>query len=122
MKKQLTTQIITTTAGEDVEFTIGSDNIFADLDLPDAEELLLKSQLIGQIGVMVRERGWTPAQAAEATGLTQAKISNLLRGRLEGFSVEKLFEILNRLGYDVEVRIKPRKRAMGQARTTLIAA
>lgn len=110
-------------AGEVVEYTIGSDNVFADLDLPDADELLLKSQLISQISTLVQERGWNQAQAAAHTGLTQPKVSNLLRGRIGGFSVEKLFEVLNRLGCDVEVRVTPRKaKTPGQTRAVLRAA
>jgi len=123
MKKTLKTETFINSAGETVEYTIGSGNVFADLELPDAEELFLKSQLISQISTIVRERGWNQAQAAAATGLTQPKISNLLRGRIGGFSVEKLFSVLNRLGCDVEVRVKPPKaKSPGQTRAVLKVA
>jgi predicted XRE-type DNA-binding protein len=53
----------------------------------------------------LEEKEWTQAEAAEAVGLDQPKVSHLLRGRLVGFSVDRLLNILNRLGHNVEVRI-----------------
>src|SRR5947209_14944890 len=87
------------------EHTQSSGNIFADLGLPDADERMLKAQLAVQIRRFIDEKGWTQTEAAEAVGLDQPKVSYLLRGRLAGFSVDRLLNILNRLGHSVEVRI-----------------
>jgi len=85
--------------------TRSSGNVFADLELPDADERMLKAQLAVQIRRFIEEKGWTQTEAAEAVGLDQPKVSYLLRGRLAGFSVDRLLSILNRLGHSVEVRI-----------------
>jgi predicted XRE-type DNA-binding protein len=87
------------------EYTRGSGNVFADLGLPDADERMLKAQLAVQIRRFIEAKGWTQTEAAEAVGLDQPKVSHLLRGRLAGFSVDRLLNILNRLGHSVEVRI-----------------
>ncbi|MDQ5854409.1 MAG: helix-turn-helix domain-containing protein [Chloroflexota bacterium] len=97
------------------EVTMGSDNIFADLALPNPEERLLKAQLTLQIQRFIEQKDWTQAQVAAIIGLTQPQVSNLLRGRLAGFSVERLFSILVRLGHDVEVRIVEKERAAAEA-------
>lgn len=88
-----------------MEHTRGSDNVFADLCLPDADERMLKVQLAIQIRRFIEAKGWMQVDAAEAVGLDQPKVSHLLRGRLAGFSVDRLLNILNRLGHSVEVRI-----------------
>jgi predicted XRE-type DNA-binding protein len=88
-----------------VEHTRSSGNVFADLGLPDADERLLKAQLAIQIRRFIEAKGWTQVETAEAVGLDQPKVSHLLRGRLAGFSVDRLLNILNRLGHSVEVRI-----------------
>ena len=96
-------------AGRKIEVIEGSGNVFADLGLEDASELKAKSGLIFEIGRVIEERGLTQAQTVELIGLDQPKVSNLLRGKLTGFSTDRLLKILNALGQDVEimVRIKP---------------
>ena len=88
-----------------MEHNQSSGNIFTDLELPDADERMLKAQLAVQIRRFIEEKGWTQTEAAEAVGLDQPKVSHLLRGRLAGFSVDRLLSILNRLGHSIEVRI-----------------
>ncbi len=99
---------------------IGSGNVFADLGLPDAEQLLLKAELTSKIVQLIEKRGWTQAQTAERTGLDQPKVSRLLRGQLSGFSADRLFAILNRLGHSVEVRISPKERAPEKSHTRVM--
>lgn len=89
----------------------GSGNVFADLGFEDAEERLLKAELATKIAQLIEKKGWTQAQTAERTALDQPKVSRLLRGQLSGFSADRLFAILNRLGHSVEVRISPKERA-----------
>jgi predicted XRE-type DNA-binding protein len=88
----------------------GSGNVFADLGFRDAAERLLKAKLATKIAQLIEKKGWTQAQTAERTGLDQPKVSHLLRGRLSGFSADRLFAILNRLGHSVEVRISAKER------------
>ena len=89
---------------------VGSGNVFADLGLPDAEERLLKAKLTSEIAQLIEKKGLTQVQAAERMGLDQPKVSRLLRGKLSGFSADRLLTILNRLGHSVEVRISPKER------------
>jgi len=101
------------------EYEIGSGNVFADLDLPDAEELQLKSSLISEIGKLMKERRLTQTQLAALPDLDQPRVSRLLRGHLDEFSVEKLLSIVNRLGHRVEVKISERVCAPAEARTVV---
>lgn len=97
------------------EMTDSSGNVFADLGLPDADVRALKSTLAIHIRLLIEAQGWTQAEAAAQLGLDQPKISHLLRGRLQGFSLERLLTIVNRLGHDIEVRIDPEEVAPEQA-------
>ena len=93
-----------------------SGNVFADLELPNPEERFAKAELARKIGEIVAERQLTQVEAAELLGIDQPKISALLRGRLGGFSFERLMRFLTILGRDVEivVRTKPGKRRHGE--------
>jgi len=66
------------------------------------------------------KKGLTQAQAAERIALDQPKVSQLLRGQLSGFSADRLFAILNRLGHSVEVRISSKERAPEKSHTRVI--
>lgn len=70
---------------------------FADLGLEDAPELNLKAAIVGQINSILRHRHLTQVQAAELLDLPQPKISALKNGKLRGFSLEKLLEIMVKL-------------------------
>ncbi len=107
---------------DELDYTVSSGNVFADLGLPDADERMLKAQLAIQIRRFIEAKGWTQTEAAEVIGLDQPKVSHLLRGRLSGFSAERLFAVLNRLGHSVEVRIEAVERAPGKARPRVMFA
>lgn len=92
---------------EDVEVETGSDNVFADLGLPDAEKLKIKSGLAIEIARAVRRLGLTQEEAGRRMGLAQPKVSNLMRGDFSNFSERRLMDCLQRLGYDIEIRVKP---------------
>ena len=98
----------------------GSGNVFADLGFRDAEERLLKAKLATKIAQLIEEKGWTQTQTAERIGLDQPKVSHLLRGRLSGFSADRLFAILNRLGRSIEVRISAKERAPEKTHTRVM--
>src|SRR5215213_9448631 len=96
---------------------VSSGNVFADLGFQDAEERLLKAKLATKIAQLIEKKGLTQAQAAERIALDQPKVSRLLRGQLSGFSADRLFAILNRLGHSVEVRISARERSPEKSHT-----
>lgn len=99
---------------------MGSGNVFADLGLPDAEECLLKAKLATRISQLIEEKGLTQAQTAERIALDQPKVSRLLRGQLSGFSADRLFAVLNRLGHSVEVRISAKERPPEKSHTRVM--
>jgi predicted XRE-type DNA-binding protein len=102
---------------------VGS-NIFAELGRPDADELLAKAELARAVRRLIAERSLTQTAAAALLGVMQPDISNLHRGRLAGFSMERLYRFLNALGQDVQiiVRPKPRSRVHATIRTAVKAA
>ena len=102
-------------------YEIGSGNVFADLGLPNPEELLAKADLAHRIHVLITDRKLTQRRAAELLGIDQPKVSALIRGRLEGFSTERLFRFLNLLDQDVEIIIRPKRRSKDQARIQVMA-
>jgi predicted XRE-type DNA-binding protein len=98
-----------------------SDNVFADLGFRNAEARLLKAKLATKIAQLIEKKGWTQAQTAERTALDQPKVSRLLRGQLSGFSADRLFAVLNRLGHSVdEVRISAKERAPEKSHTRVM--
>ena len=99
---------------------LGTGNVFADIGLEDSEELLLKAKLVAKISQLIEKKGLTQAEIAKRTGLDQPKVSRLLRGHLSGFSADRLFAILNRLGHSVEVRISARERAPEKSHTRVL--
>jgi predicted XRE-type DNA-binding protein len=96
--------------------TEGTTNVFADLGLAHSDELLAKARLASMISDLVEDRGLTQAEAAKLLGTTQPKVSNLVNGRLEGFSLERLARFLNMLDRDVEIVVTPRSRSRQAAR------
>jgi predicted XRE-type DNA-binding protein len=104
------------------EIVRSSGNVFADLGFRDAEERMWKAQLAIKISRLMQSKGWTQAQAAERVGLDQPRVSQLMRGGLSGFSADRLFAILNRLGYNVEVRISTKEQSPEKTRTRVMIA
>jgi len=99
-----------------VKFERGSGNVYADLGFKDADAMLVKAELFLAIRSIIKGRKLTQGQAAELVGLTQPKLSNLLRGEFHGVSERRLMDCLTRLGRDVEIVIteKPRSRPDGR--------
>jgi predicted XRE-type DNA-binding protein len=90
-----------------------SGNVFADLGFPKAEaaHLLIRTDLMIQLGKLIKERGLTQQHAAKALGVTQPRISDLVRGRIDLFTIDTLVEMLERLGVAVTVKTRRRVRA-----------
>jgi predicted XRE-type DNA-binding protein len=98
-----------------------SGNVFADMGLPDADELDTKVRLGAAICRIVERRKLTQVEVAAALGINQPKVSALLHYKLEGFSVERLMRFLTALGHDVEIVVKA-KRSTRSARLAVRAA
>jgi len=91
-----------------------SGNVFADLELPQADECRAKSELAVRIFKIIKHRKLTQAAAGKILGINQPKVSALLHGRLQGFSTDRLFRFLNALGCDVQITASaPRRRSHG---------
>lgn len=88
---------------EQVQFVESSGNIFADLGLPNPEERLAKAELARAIRKIIAERDLTQAQAGAILGIAQPNVSDLIRGKLARFSVEKMMEFLTALGRDIKI-------------------
>jgi len=92
---------------------IKTGNVFADLGYADAKERTLKVELALEVNRVLKQRKLKQAQAAELLGIVQPHVSDLVRYRLNRFSVERLMQFLTQLGRDVEIRIakRPARRA-----------
>ncbi len=92
---------------------MSSGNVYADIGVPDAEEMLLKAQLASRIADMIQGKGLTQSQAAELLGIPQPKLSLMLRGQFRGISEAKMLECLARLGRDIRIVIGPEHAGIG---------
>lgn len=94
-----------------------SNNVFADLRVPDAEAHLLKAQLVVRVQEVIRSRKLTQARAAELMSVSQPDVSRMLKGQFREMSVERLVLFLTRLGCAVDIVVKPsNKRAFAAIR------
>ncbi|MEB0140464.1 MULTISPECIES: helix-turn-helix transcriptional regulator [unclassified Undibacterium] len=91
----------------------GSDNVFADLGLPDADKLKIKTGLLIEIRKAMKNLGLTQKDAAKRMGITQPKVSDMMRGDFSNLSERKLMDCLTRLGYDIEIKVRPAKAEIG---------
>ena len=98
---------------DDVEVHSSSGNVFADLGLADADKLKIKTGLVIEIRKAMRTLGLTQQAAAKRMGITQPKVSDMMRGDFTNLSERKLMDCLTRLGYDVEISVRPAKTETG---------
>jgi predicted XRE-type DNA-binding protein len=103
-----------------VEHTVSSGNVFADLGLREADDLLAKAALVHQIASIARHRHLTQAETASLLGTTQPKVSDLFVGKLGGFSMERLIRYLNALDRDVKIVVAPKPRNSTRARLEVV--
>jgi predicted XRE-type DNA-binding protein len=97
-----------------IEIEDSSGNVFADLGLPDANRLKIKSGLVIEITRAVRRLGLTQEEAGQRMGIPQPKVSGMMRGDFANLSERKLMECLNRLGYDIEIKVHPAVEPIGR--------
>jgi predicted XRE-type DNA-binding protein len=98
---------------KNVEVHRGSDNVFADLGLADAEKLKIKTGLVIEIRKALKTRGLTQQEAAKLMGVTQPKVSDMMRGDFTNLSERKLMDCLTRLGFDIEIKVRPARADVG---------
>ena len=90
-------------------YEIGSRNVFKDIGVPNAEEHLVKAQLVFKIGGIMKQRRLKQVEAADLLGIRQPDVSKMLRGEFRQFSVERLLRFLVALNQDVEIVVKPHR-------------
>jgi predicted XRE-type DNA-binding protein len=97
-------------------------NVYADLGVADADEMLVKAKLASKIGEILAARGWSQMEAAEVLGLPQPKLSNMLRGHFRGISEAKMMDCLARLGRDVKIVIGKESKQLQAGRVDVVSA
>ena len=90
-------------------YKLGTGNVFKDIGVPNAEEHLVKAQLVFKIGLIMEERRLKQIEAAVLLGIRQPDVSKMLRGEFRQFSVERLLRFLVALNQDVEIVVKPHR-------------
>jgi len=100
----------------------GSMNVYADLGVANADEMLVKAQLATKIAEIIKVRKMTQVQAASQLGMPQPKLSNMLRGQFRGISETKMLECLTLLGRDVQIVVKSASRARKTGNVTVVFA
>ena len=105
-----------------IEMRDASENIFADLGRPDAEAHYVKAQLVFQMQQIMKARKLSQTAAANLMGIKQPDVSNLLRGRFRGYSIDRILSFLQALDQDIEILIKPKACKEKAARIIVKAA
>ena len=90
-------------------YETGSRNVFKDIGVPNAEEHLVKAQLVFKIDTIIKDLGLKQIEAADLFGIRQPDVSKMLRGDFRQFSVGRLLRFLVKLGQDVAIVVKPHR-------------
>lgn len=105
---------------DEIQVQSSNGNVFADIGLQNPEELLIKAELVRQISKIIASRKINQTEAAIILGIDRPKVSALLKGKLSGFSTERLLRFLNALGNDVEIRVTAKPNSDFKAQTTVV--
>jgi|SRR5580692_10150879 predicted XRE-type DNA-binding protein len=95
-------------------FVDGSENVFADIGVRDPEESRVRADLARKIAQLIKKRGLRQVDVAKILGVDQTKVSKLVRGRISGFTSDRLFRYLEALGCDVKIVLKETRTARGK--------
>lgn len=104
------------------KFVHGSDNVFADIGLPNPEQHLLKAELVAKLDDIIKARKLTQTAAARLLGVGQPDLSKILRGHYDDVSVDRLLRFLMACGQDVEIVVKQKPKSARPARLVVRAA
>ncbi len=106
---------------DEIDYTVSSGNVFADLGVAHPDEADTKADLVFRINSLIDSRGLTQTEAATVLGINQPKVSALRCGKLTGFSIERLLRFLADLGNDVEIVVTPRATASERGQIRVLA-
>ena len=107
---------------EDIDYEVGSGNVFADLDLPNPEERLLKARLASMIYDVVEARQWTQKHTADILSISQPDVSRMLNGMLKDFSVERLINFLSKLEQRITITVQDEKQNLPPSEIVIAAS
>ncbi len=107
-------------AKDKIDVFIGSGNVFEDTSHPYPEEAKAKSDLARQIYKIIKSRNLTQKEAAKLMGVDQPHVSNIIRGKLSRYSIDRLMRILRLLGRDIEIRVKVHTRRSTPSRLSVV--
>jgi predicted XRE-type DNA-binding protein len=93
----------------EIEFEVGSGNVFADLGLEDAHELFARAKVGFHVYQLVKDKNLTQREIAALLGVKQPEVSHLMNGHFSRFTTDKLLDFLKRLDRKVTIRISPHK-------------
>lgn len=105
-----------------IEIGEGSGNVYADLGIADADEMMVKAQLATKIGEIIKGRKWSQHQAADVLGIPQSKLSKMLRGQFHGISETKMLDCLARLGCDMQIVVCPARHSASVGHVAVVFA
>ena len=105
-----------------IEIEESTGNVYADLGMEDADEMMVKAQLATKIGEIIDGRNWSQQQAAEVLGISQPKLSKMLRGQFRGISESKMLDCLARLGRDIQIVVGPNRPSAAVGHVTVVFA
>jgi len=100
----------------------GTGNIFADIKVAYPERILARAQIMSSVAEIIKKRNLTQKEASELLDIPQSKVSCLVNGKLSMFSLDHLLMLLNKLGRDVEIIIKPKLKEEKVASTRVLVA
>ena len=91
-----------------LNIVVGSDNVFRDLGFPEAEaqNLLLRADLVVHIRKVIAKLGVTQADAAKRANITQPRMNDLIKGRTQKFTLDAVVNVASQLGYKVKLSLK----------------
>jgi len=98
----------------------GSNNVFADIDIPEPDAALIRSQIISHITEIINERGLKQVATGKMLSLGRLRVPELMNGKLSLFSLEHLYKLLNALGHNVEIIIKSKSANAKVATTSVV--
>lgn len=101
---------------------LGSGNVFADLGLPDHNTHFLKAQIVSEIYRLAKGRKLTQAQAGKRMGISQPEVSRMFKGNFREYSVDRLMGFLTTFDRDIEIVVRPHKKANKAGRITFTPA
>jgi predicted XRE-type DNA-binding protein len=106
---------------EDIVYRKGGGNVFADIGVRDPEDSLVRAKLAKEIAELIHRKGLRQHQIAEILGVDQSKVSKLVKGRISGFTSDRLLRYLNLLGCDVRIEVSESSGVKARGKVVVVA-